>query len=342
LELQRGQESAVAIGLNAVIVGVTGNSPRVLTVEGAKHRLASLEELEALPFGPLDSSRGHTLEKNLRGWVSEQTGLNLGWVEQLYTFGDRDRGAIERRGAPRVLSVAYLALVRERDQPIAGRARWKDYYDFLPWEDWREGCPSIIEREIIPLLCNWADSATESSTQMSRHDRIAISFGRDEAKWDQEKVLERYELLYEAGLVSEARRELSNQTAAGSFQLDKRNEGTITLSVGMGRPMVLDHRRMLATALGRLRGKIKYRPVIFELMPSTFTLFALQRVVEALAGAPLHKPNFRRLVIKGGLVEKTGQFQGTTVESGRPAQLFRFRQEVLRERRTPGVSFSGG
>ena len=342
MEFQRGQEAAVAIGLNAVIVGVTWNSPRVLTVEGAKHRLASLEELEALPFGPLDPGRGHTLEKDLRGWVSEQTGLNLGWVEQLYTFGDRDRGASERRGAPRVLSVAYLALVRERDQPIAGRARWKDYYDFLPWEDWRGGCPSILEREIIPLLCNWADSTTESSTQMSRHDRIAISFGRDEAKWDQEKVLERYELLYEAGLVLEARRELSNQTVAGSFPLEKRDEGAVNLSVGMGRPMVLDHRRMLATALGRLRGKIKYRPVVFELMPSTFTLFALQRVVEALAGAPLHKPNFRRLVIKGGLVEETGQFQGPTVESGRPAQLFRFRQEVLRERRTPGVSFSGG
>ena len=342
MELKRGQEEDVAIGLNAVIVGVTWGSPRVLTVEGAKHRLASLEDLEALPFGPLDPGRGHTLEKNLRGWVSEQTGLNLGWVEQLYTFGDRDRGAIERKGAPRVLSVAYLALVREWDQPIAGRARWKDYYNFLPWEDWRGGCPSIIEREIIPFLCNWADSATEGSIQMSRHDRIAISFGRNKAKWDQEKVLERYELLYEARLVSESCRELSNETIAGSFQLEKMNEGAVSLSVGMGRPMVLDHRRMLATALGRLRGKIKYRPVVFELMPSTFTLFALQQVVEALAGAPLHKPNFRRLVIKGGLVEETGQFQGPTVESGRPAQLFRFRQEVLREQRTPGVSFSGG
>jgi len=59
--------------------------------------------------------------------------------------------------------------------------------------------------------------------------------------------------------------------------------------------MALDHRRLLATALGRLRGKLKYRPVVFELLPTTFSLLRLQRVVEALAGVRLHKQNFRRL-----------------------------------------------
>ena len=99
--------------------------------------------------------------------------------------------------------------------------------------------------------------------------------------------------------------------------------------------MALDHRRLLATALGRLRGKLKYRPVVFELLPATFTLLRLQRVVEALAGARLHKQNFRRLVETGGLVEGTGVTEPGTV--GRPAELFRFRREVLRERRAPGV-----
>ena len=70
--------------------------------------------------------------------------------------------------------------------------------------------------------------------------------------------------------------------------------------------MALDHRRILATALGRVRGKLKYRPVVFELLPPTFTLSRLQRVVEALAGVRLHKQNFRRLVERGGLVEGTG------------------------------------
>jgi hypothetical protein len=58
-------------------------------------------------------------------------------------------------------------------------------------------------------------------------------------------------------------------------------------------------------------------------------------VVEALAGVKLHKQNFRRLVEKGGLVEGTGVVEPQGV--GRPAELFRFRREVLRERRATGV-----
>jgi hypothetical protein len=103
--------------------------------------------------------------------------------------------------------------------------------------------------------------------------------------------------------------------------------------------MTLDHRRILATALGRLRGKIRYRPVVFELLAPTFTLLQLQRVVEALAGVPLHKQNFRRLVEKGGLVEGTGQHELAT--GGRPAELFHFRRDVLRERPAPGVGLPG-
>ena len=99
--------------------------------------------------------------------------------------------------------------------------------------------------------------------------------------------------------------------------------------------MAWDHRRMLATALGRMRGKLKYRPVVFELLPKRFTLSQLQRVVEALAGNKLHTQNFRRLVEHGGLVERTGEHEHAT--GGRPAALFRFRHEVLRERPAPGV-----
>ena len=73
-----------------------------------------------------------------------------------------------------------------------------------------------------------------------------------------------------------------------------------------GMPMRHDHRRILATGIARLRAKIKYRPVVFELMPPHFTLLQLQRAVEALAGQPLHKQNFRRLIEQQGLVEETG------------------------------------
>ena len=77
-----------------------------------------------------------------------------------------------------------------------------------------------------------------------------------------------------------------------------------------------DHRRILATAISRLRGKLKYRPVVFELMPETFTLTELQRTVEAISGRHLHKQNFRRLVEKGQLVEPTG---AASTDDRRPA-----------------------
>ena len=104
--------------------------------------------------------------------------------------------------------------------------------------------------------------------------------------------------------------------------------------------MAFDHRRMLATAIARLRGKIKYRPVVFELMPPAFTLLQLQRTVEALAGIRLHKQNFRRLAEAQGLVEETGE--STTETGGRPARLVRFRREVLlRAACAPGCGCRG-
>ena len=104
--------------------------------------------------------------------------------------------------------------------------------------------------------------------------------------------------------------------------------------------MAYDHRRMAATALGRLRGKLTYRPVVFELLPGTFTLLTLQRTVEALAGVRLHKQNFRRLVERNRLVEGTGAKDCGA--SGRPAELFRFRPDVLLERPRPGVGVPYG
>jgi hypothetical protein len=99
--------------------------------------------------------------------------------------------------------------------------------------------------------------------------------------------------------------------------------------------MAHDHRRILATGIARLRGKIKYRPVVFELMPPAFTLGQLQQAVEALAGRRLHKQNFRRLIEQQELVEDTGAV--TTETGGRPARLVRFRRAVLAERAVAGT-----
>lgn len=313
---------AIVVGLNAVIAAVTDEEPRLLTVERSDHGMAGRGAHEpALPFGPLDPAGHRTLELGLRSWVREQTGLDLGYVEQLYTFADRHRDPRERAGGARMVSIAYLALVREGRVAGAGRARWRGFYEFLPWEDARGGRPALVEKVITPALGRWVREAPDVDARRARRERADITFGLGGAALDPVRVLERYELLYETGLVGEAWRD--------------RGEAPRGDLPSLGEPMTVDHRRLLATALGRLRGKLKYRPVVFELLPTTFTLLRLQRVVEALAGVRLHKQNFRRLVEKGGLVEGTGVVEPGTL--GRPAELFRFRREVLRERRAPGV-----
>lgn len=326
---------AVMIGLEAVIVAVTDGVPRILTVRHTDHALsppehgpqAAPEPPDALPFGPLDPADNCTLDQALRGWVDEQTGLPLGYVEQLYTFGDPYRDPRQRAGGPRVISVAYLALTRECAPARGEHAIWRDCYTYLPWEDWRAGRPEILGHVIQPALQQWLDTIEDRTRYRRQRERVDICFGFSGSSWDPERVLERYQILYEAGLVPEAWQNRSLSPSSASISPP-------------GQPMALDHRRILATALGRLRGKLKYRPVVFELLPDTFTLSQLQGVVEALSGVCLHKQNFRRLVEKGGLVEDSGE--STVSTGGRPARLFRFRREVLRERPAPGLRLPGG
>lgn len=318
---------AVIIGLNAAIVTVSEDQPKILVVpQSADASATAAGSWDALPFGPFDPLKHRTLEIGLRSWVQEQTHLALGYVEQLYTFGDRGRFEIE--ASEHVVSVGYLALTRTHDGELSGAA-WRDWYDHFPWEDWRHGKPAIIDQAIAPLLRDWASHQSEASddelTRGKRRDRARLCFGLDGVPWDDEKVLERYELLYEAGLVREAARD-GRPNAIARGKPDDPN---------LGRPMQFDHRRILATAMGRLRAKLKYRPVAFELMPPTFTLFELQKTVEALLGLHVHKQNFRRLVENAGLVERTGRM--TTRTGGRPAEQFRFRREVLNERPAPGL-----
>ncbi|HYO14431.1 MAG TPA: hypothetical protein VE685_14640 [Thermoanaerobaculia bacterium] len=322
----------VTLGLNAVIVAVTEEVPRILTV---RRTAPSGNSEDALPFGPLEPETDRTLDLALRRWVREQTGLELGYVEQLYTFGDSHRDPAETRGGPRAVSVAYLALVREVS--VGREAHWRGWYDFLPWEDWRSGRPEVIDRAIAPGLDAWVQRAPKRHARQERRERADITFGLRGVAWDGDRVLERYELLYEAYLVPEAWRDRTETGGAAESRRPAPPEPPRDLLPGL--PMAFDHRRILATALGRLRGKIKYRPVVFELLPPTFTLLQLQRVVEALAGVRLHKQNFRRLVEHGGLVEGTGRQESHT--GGRPAGLFVFRREVLRERPAPGVGLPG-
>ena len=312
------QRPELRVGLNAVVLAVTADQPRVLTV-GAPELdggLSGTGSLRALPFGSFDEKNDRTLEFCMRRSVVEQTRGELGYVEQLYTFADQGRDPRERMGGHRFLSVGYLALAREQDLARAENSRWQDSYAYFPWEDWRDGRPQIMD-EIESALLQWSRGRPE------HRERVDICFGLGDAGWDAYQVLERYELLYEARLISE-------------YWFDRGRAADPPLHGRLGESMAFDHRRILATGLGRVRGKLRYRPVVFELLPRTFTLLRLQRVVEALTGLRLHKQNFRRQVERSGLVERTGRRTGET--GGRPAELFRFRRAVLRERRAPGVA----
>lgn len=318
------KKTGVIIGLSAVIVSVDHHEPRVFIVRGAEHALSigippSEEEGDALPFGPFDPTAHLTLEQGLRMWVGNQTPVVPGYVEQLYTFGNHGRYAGQKEDGPRIVSIGYLALTHPEKLRASENVFWGKWYDYFPWEDWRAGKPAIIA-DIIKSLNRWANTADTAAEKSRRRARVELCFGGKNMEWDDEKVLERYELLYEARLVYEALRD-KKLTDNGGF-------------LALGRSMLYDHRRILATAMSRLRGKLKYRPVVFELMPEEFTLLHLQKTVEAISGHALHKQNFRRLVESSGMVEEiTGR--KSAASGGRPAALFRFRRGALLERPAP-------
>lgn len=314
----------VVLGLSAVVVSVQDDTPKIFVVRGAEHGLSRgvlpvNEEGDALPFGPFDPETHPTLELGLRGWIKTQTPLRPGYVEQLYTFGDHGRYMGQDSHAARVISVGYLALTRPGEMRATERTFWGDWYGYFPWEDRRAGDSPQSVRDTIALGLNrWVSEGGSAAEKKHRRLRADMCFGLNGAVWDEEKVLERYELLYEARLVYESIRD-------GAIKVD--------YALVPGRSMLFDHRRILATAMSRLRGKLKYRPVVFELMPEEFTLLQLQKTVEAITGQRLHKQNFRRLVEGAGMVEEIPRKASSG--GGRPAALFRFRQDVTLERPSP-------
>lgn len=294
----------IIVELSAVIVSLGHGAPQVVVTRNL-----------ALPSGPLETQH-RKLEQALRAWVAQKTGLSLGYVEQLYTFADKDR----ETDGQRYISIGYLALARDLFENEHHDVRAVDWYSFLPWEDYRSDAGDKTRSQIRKLLNQWKNEAPTAFLRKERAARIAIAFPKEPRDWHDELVLLRYELLWEAGLIEEAVRSGNKHATSASLP---------------GLAMQHDHRRILATGVARLRAKIKYRPVVFELLPDQFTLLELQSTVEALAGVRLHKQNFRRLIQNQGLVEETTAQKHDT--KGRPAKLFSFRREVLAERAVAGT-----
>jgi 8-oxo-dGTP diphosphatase len=101
--------------------------------------------------------------------------------------------------------------------------------------------------------------------------------------------------------------------------------------------LAFDHAEILDTALTRLKGKVRYQPIGFELLPPEFTLSELQNLYEAVLGTSLDKRNFRKKVLSFDLLEPLPE----TRRSGahRPAQLFRFDAEKYEKLKRRGFNF---
>lgn len=342
----------------AVLIAITNNHARVLTVDGGK----------LLPNGPLMPLH-RSLQAGVRQWVEEQTQQPLGYIEQLYTFVDTNR---RNKDGHALVYVSYMGLVQEavqkatsqnsdEDRPNSNQypsqvssengARWRDWYDYFPWENHQQ--PQNNNNQITLKLKEWAESANTNTERTKRLQRIYLCWGGDWEqdsdfkevvasgdshsssakemfnKWVAEHALLRYEMLYEAGLLPESPEYNATKLPSNWQQV-------------IGEPMYYDHRRVIATAISRLRAKIEYRPLIFGLMPEEFTLLQLQQSVEALSGVPLHKQNFRRLLESQDLLEPTGNSSQTG--RGRPAKLYRFRfdiglQSLLMDSKLPKSSY---
>ena len=153
-----------------------------------------------------------------------------------------------------------------------------------------------------------------------------------------------------------ARRELERATSAASAYLeqlytfdDPRRQLVTVAWYALAKPTESDtwvpvdelpalaegHLRIFETALARLRAKVRYQPIGFELLPAEFTLSRLQRLYEAVLARPLDKRNFRKKILAMGLLVETGMARGPH----RSARLYRFDRRKYKALEQQGFNF---
>jgi 8-oxo-dGTP diphosphatase len=101
--------------------------------------------------------------------------------------------------------------------------------------------------------------------------------------------------------------------------------------------LAFDHDEILATAIHRLRGKISYQPIGFELLPEKFTLTRLQKLYETILGYDLDKRNFRKKILAMEILDDSGDLERS---AHRPAKLYSFNQDEYRKKLKAGFTFS--
>jgi 8-oxo-dGTP diphosphatase len=104
------------------------------------------------------------------------------------------------------------------------------------------------------------------------------------------------------------------------------------VAVSEARALAFDHDRILAAALERLRGKVRYQPIGFEMLPERFKLSQLQALYEAVLGRALDKRNFRKRILAMGLLAEAGEERGVPHRAARLYRFDRRRYEALCKR----------
>lgn len=101
--------------------------------------------------------------------------------------------------------------------------------------------------------------------------------------------------------------------------------------------LAFDHERIVEVAQKRLRAKVRYEPIGFELLPQEFTLSQLQRLYEVILDQPLDKRNFRKKILASEVLADTGEVQKDVAH--RAARLYRFDERAYRRLQKRGFNF---
>lgn len=299
-----------AIELTACLLSVEGDEPMVLVDETTRGEAR-------FPSVNFDPGAHEFLDHAVRDWLQDNTGIELGRLEQVHTARRSSDGV---DGEPcSALSIGFLGLVPPQHRTTITRGTWRRCLDFMPWEDRRRRGGLTGYERVGHFLLNRLHASTlvgeQSLERQSR--RIRTAFGLETAPWEETGTLERCTLV----------QNIVPQLA----EADAIADGDGIVLDAQPKRLSPDHLQILAAAIGRLRARLRVRPIATELVAPVFTLLDLQRSAEAILGPSLHKQNFRRYVEGAGVIEATGTMRQQT--GGRPAQLFRFRREGMIERR---------
>jgi hypothetical protein len=293
---------------------------------------------DALPGGFVNWEKDHDGLAAAHRELEEETGQLAEVIEELRTYDEFGRDPRQFSGrvdpesgdwittGPRIVTRAFVAPLQIESTPTPARgsdarqARWEGVYRYLPWEDQRtsEGRRMVasIAAHLLSRIPDGRDPEVDRSV-IQRH--FAVETADLPLRWDPEETSARWSLLQEAGLLTEAHRDLW-----GELQADP--------GLVFGEPLAFDHRRILADALGWLRAQLRRRPGLARgLVGDEFRLAQLQAVYESVGGGKLTRPNFRRVMTNHPHAIIIEPIAGPTVGEGRgrPASLYGFRPEAL-------------